>query len=163
MTYEVGLHPGTTWHKCDFQCHTPRDRDWAGSPDLPGGEEAAELARWQWAEDFIVAAENARLHAVAISDHHDICLSAYVLQAATRRGSSVRVFPAVEITCSDNAQCIVVFDPAATLDTQKLAIAAAGNILIAPPSEAKTCAILPSRETVAGFVQAVQGSSIYGT
>jgi chromosome segregation protein len=157
MTYEVGLHPGTTWHKCDFQCHTPRDRSWAGSPDLPGGDQAAELARQQWAETFIAAAEAAKLQAVAISDHHDICLSIYVLEAAKRLNSNVRVFPAVEITCSDNAQCIVVFDPTATVDTQKLAIAAAGNILVAPSSEAKTCTILPSRETVAAFVQAVQG------
>ena len=108
MTYEVGLHPGTTWHKCDFQCHTPRDRGWTGSPDLPGGDEAAELARHQWAESFIAAAEAARLKAVAISDHHDICLSADVIEAAARLNSKVRVFPAVEITCSDNAQCIVI-------------------------------------------------------
>ena len=63
MTYEMGLHPGTTWHKCDFQCHTPRDRDWTGSADLPGGNEAAELARRQWAGRFIAAAEAAKLQA----------------------------------------------------------------------------------------------------
>ncbi|MCP1835445.1 energy-coupling factor transporter ATP-binding protein EcfA2 [Bradyrhizobium sp. USDA 4532] len=157
MAHEVGLHPGTTWHKCDFQCHTPRDLNWVGSPGLPGGNEAGELARQQWADSFIDAAEAAKLQAIAVSDHHDICLSAYVLQAAERRGSTVRVFPAVEITCSDNAQCIVVFDPAMSVDTQKLALAAAGNILAAPAAQAKTCAIVPARETVAGFVQAVQG------
>lgn len=157
MTYEVGLHPGTTWHKCDFQCHTPRDRSWTGSPDLPGGDEAAELKRHQWAESFIAAAEAARLKAVAISDHHDICLSAYVIEAAARLNSNVRVFPAVEITCSDNAQCIVIFDPAANIDTQKLALGAAGNVLVAPASDAKTCNILPARETVTSFVEAVHG------
>jgi chromosome segregation protein len=157
MAYEIGLHPGTTWHKCDFQCHTPRDLNWSGSPGLPGGDETAELARRQWADSFIVAAEAAKLQAVAVSDHHDICLSAYVLEAAQRRGSNVRVFPAVEITCSDNAQCIVVFDPAMAVDTQKLAIAAAGNILAASSSDTKTCAIAPGRETVSKFVQAVQG------
>ncbi|MVT73802.1 AAA family ATPase [Bradyrhizobium cajani] len=156
MIYDVGLHLGTTWHKCDFQCHTPRDRAWSGSPDLPGGEDAAELARRAWAEEFIRAAEAARLQAVAISDHHDICLSAYALEAAARLQSSVLVFPAVEITCSDNAQCIVIFDPSATVDTQKLALGAAGNILMAPASDAKTCDILPARETVSGFVEAVQ-------
>jgi chromosome segregation protein len=157
MAYEVGLHPGTTWHKSDFQCHTPRDLGWTGSPGLPGGDEAAESARRQWADDFISAAEAARLQAVAISDHHDICLSSYVLEAAQRRGATVRVFPAVEITCSDNAQCIVVFDPAMGVDTQKMALVAAGNILAASPSEAKSCAIVPARETVANFVRAVQG------
>ncbi|MBT1512912.1 AAA family ATPase [Bradyrhizobium sp. SRL28] len=157
MTSEIGLHPGTTWHKCDFQCHTPRDLSWAGSPDLPGGDPAAELARQHWAEAFIAAATAANLQAVAISDHHDVCLSTYVLEAASRLNSKVRVFPAVEITCSDNAQCIVVFDPAATVEKQKLALAAAGNILIAPGADAKTCKIMPARETVADFVKAVQG------
>ncbi|OAF07582.1 TrlF family AAA-like ATPase [Bradyrhizobium neotropicale] len=157
MAFEAGLHPGTTWHKCDFQCHTPRDLHWAGSPGLPGGNEAAELARRQWADSFIAAAEAAKLKAIAVSDHHDICLSTYVLEAAQRRGSAVRVFPAVEITCSDNAQCIVIFDPAMDVETQKLVIGAAGNILAASSSEAKTCAIMPARKTVAEFVQAVQG------
>jgi hypothetical protein len=50
-----------------------------------------------------------------------------------------------------------VFDLTVNVETQKLAIAAAGNILVAPVTDAKTCAILPSRETVADFVQAVQG------
>ena len=98
---KANVHPGTTWHKCDFQCHTPRDLSWAGSPDLPGGDQAAELARQHWAEAFIAAATAANLQAVAISDHHDVCLSTYVLEAASRLNSKVRVFPAVEITCSD--------------------------------------------------------------
>ncbi|BBO04468.1 hypothetical protein SG09_38180 [Bradyrhizobium ottawaense] len=156
MTFEVGLHPGTTWHKCDFQCHTPRDLNWTGSPELPGGDDATELARQQWAESFVAAAEAAKLQAVAISDHHDICLSAYVLDAAKRLNSNVRVFPAVEITCSDNAQCLVIFDPNASADTQKLALSAAGDILVAAAADAKTCKILPARKTVADFVQAVQ-------
>jgi hypothetical protein len=117
----------------------------------------AEKARREWAESFVAAADAAKLSAVAISDHHDICLSSYVIDAATRLGSNVRVFPAVEITCSDNAQCIAIFDPSTTAETQKLALAAAGNILMATDSEAKTCVILPARETVANFVANVQG------
>jgi chromosome segregation protein len=156
MTFELGLHPGTTWHKCDFQCHTPRDRAWSGSPDLPGGTEEAERARNEWAERFVVAADTAKLGAISISDHHDICLSRYVMDAATRLGSSLQVFPAIEITCSDNAQCIAIFDPSASVETQKLALAAAGNILIAAEGEAKTCVIQPARETVANFVANVQ-------
>nr|WP_219678531.1 AAA family ATPase [Bradyrhizobium canariense] len=123
---------------------------------MPGGNEEAERARQQWAENFIAAAEAAKLQAVAISDHHDTCLSAYVLAAAERLNSSVRVFPAVEITCSDNAQCLVIFDPAANDDTQKLALSSAGDILAAAAADAKTCKILPARKTIAEFVQAVQ-------
>ena len=35
MAYPKGQHPGATWRKCDFQCHTPRDRHWVGV-SLPG-------------------------------------------------------------------------------------------------------------------------------
>ena len=156
MTFAVGSHPGTAWHKCDFQCHTPRDRSWSGSTDLPGGTEALEAARHAWAESFIAASDAAKLSAVAISDHHDICLSRYVVEAATRLGSNVKVFPAIEVTCADNAQCLVIFDPSANDETQKLALAAAGNILVSDETEPKTCNILPARETVAGFVDKVQ-------
>src|SRR5437016_3563785 len=155
MIFELGRHPGTVWHKCDFQCHTPRDRGWTGSPDLPGGNAAAETARADWARGFLRAAEDARLLAVAISDHHDICLSKYVIAAAAELGSPVLVYPAVEVTCSDNAQCLAIFDPTLETDNQKLALAAAGNVLMAAETDAKTCAIVPARETVMGFVRNV--------
>jgi hypothetical protein len=56
MTYEMGLHPSATGHKCDFQCYTPRHCSWKRSPDLSGGDSTSELARQQWAESFIAAA-----------------------------------------------------------------------------------------------------------
>jgi chromosome segregation protein len=155
MTFELGLHPGTVWHKCDFQCHTPRDWTWTGSPDLPGGDAAAESARRDWAREFVKAAETAKLLAIAISDHHDICFSKYVIAAALEMASPVRVFPAVEVSCSDNAQCLAIFDPTLEPDTQKLVLAAAGNIRAAPDADAKTCVISPARETVARFVENV--------
>jgi AAA domain, putative AbiEii toxin, Type IV TA system len=156
MAFELGLHPGTVWHKCDFQCHSPRDHAWSGSPDLPGGDPLAEKARQDWAESFVRAAEAAKLQAVAVSDHHDVCLSKYVIEAAQRLSSSLRVFPAVEVTCADNAQCLAIFDPSLETDRQKLILAAAGNILMAPESDAKTCTIAPARETVIGFVDNVR-------
>jgi chromosome segregation protein len=155
MTFELGLHPGTVWHKCDFQCHTPRDHSWSGSPDLPGGNPSAEKAREDWAESFVRAAEAEKLQAVAVSDHHDVCLSKYVIDAALRLESLLRVFPAVEVTCSDNAQCIAIFDPSLTTERQKLILAAAGNIAMAPEADAKTCTISPARETVVRFVENV--------
>ncbi|GEC59299.1 chromosome segregation protein [Bradyrhizobium japonicum] len=156
VTFSIGMHPGTTWHKCDFQCHTPRDLAWSGSPELPGGDAAAENARNAWAESFIAAAEAAKLTAVAISDHHDVCMSAYVSEAAKRLGSTVRIFPAVEITCSDNAQCIAIFDPSTGIETQKLALSAAGNVLMSSEAAPKTCTIQPTKATVAEFVAAIQ-------
>lgn len=154
--YAPGLHPGTVWHKCDLQCHTPRDHGWTGSPHLAGGSDAEELERHAWAESLIAAAEAAKLGAIAVTDHHDICMSAHVLEAAARLGSDVLVFPGVEVTCSDNSQCLALFDPATPPETQRLVLAAAGNILVAPDKEATTCKIAPSRETIALLVDKVQ-------
>jgi predicted metal-dependent phosphoesterase TrpH len=80
----------------------------------------AEKARQDWAESFVRAAEAAKLQAVAVSDHHDVCLSKYVIEATQRLSSSLRVFPAVEVTCADNAQCLAIFDPSLETDRQKL-------------------------------------------
>ena len=159
MAYELGKHPGTLWHKCDFQCHTPRDRSWSGSPDLPGGTEASEQARHDWATDFVGAAVAGKLSAVAISDHHDVCMSRYVIEAVKRLDSNLLVYPAIEVTCSDNAQCLVIIDPSANVDTQKMVLAKAGNILIAADAAAKTCEILPAHQTVSDFVAAIQSEA----
>jgi len=155
MSGAEGLHPGAVWHKCDFQCHTPRDRGWEGSPHLPGGSAEAEAARQAWAEEFIKAAEQAGLTAVAVTDHHDICLSEYVKATATRLDSRVKVYPGIEITCSDDSQCLVIFDPAASLEQQKLALAAAGDIMMASSDDEIGVEVKPARNTIADFFSAV--------
>lgn len=155
MSSVVGLHPGAVWQKCDLQCHTPRDRTWTGSPHLPGGSEEAETARRQWAEDFVNAALTAKLQAVAITDHHDICFSQYVLDAARRLGGQLKVFPGIEVTCSDNAQCLAIFDPLCGIELQKLVIAAAGDIVLAPVEDATTATTSPARETITSLFNAV--------
>ena len=155
MSSVVGLHLGAVWHKCDFQCHTPRDRGWQGSPDLPGGVPDAEAARREWAEQFVNAAINANLTAIAVTDHHDICLSDYVIAAAARLGSDLKVYPGIEITCSDASQCLAIFDPSADAEKQKLVLAAAGDIMMAPVEDPKGVEVRPARNTVADFFTGV--------
>ncbi len=155
MAYEKGKHPGTTWHKCDFQCHSPRDRAWDGPTKLPGGEEKLENARHSWALAFLEACNTAKLSAVAITDHHDICLAAYVEEIAGTLGYDVKVFSGVEITCADNVQCLAIFDPSLERDTQKSIFALAGNVYPAHVNDQHTCAIQPANKPILQLFDAV--------
>lgn len=109
MSHEKGHHPGATWRKCDFQCHTPRDRNWIGSQNLGGGTPELENGRQAWADAFVQAANSKDIGVFAITDHHDMCFISYVRKAADAAG--LAFFPGMEVTCSDNAQCLVIFDP----------------------------------------------------
>lgn len=113
MPAPIGYHPGAVWVKLDFQCHTPRDRGWIGSPGLAGGTPELEAERHAWADTFVSEAVRRGLGAVAVTDHHDIAFLPYVIAAAGRLGPAAKltVFPGIEITCSDNVQCLAIFEP----------------------------------------------------
>lgn len=113
MNAIVGHHPGAVWIKLDFQCHTPRDRGWMGSDHLPGGTAARKTERVAWAERFLTEAAGRGLGALAVTDHHDIAFLPYVIDAFARGGIDAApvVFPGVEITCSDDVQCLAIFEP----------------------------------------------------
>lgn len=108
MTFKKGLHPGATWKRCDFQVHTPRDDGWEGEPSLPGGSVTAEEARRAWAKALIKVCVDKKIHAIAITDHHDFALFPYVREAA--EGTGIWAFPGCEISCTDGVQCIIIFD-----------------------------------------------------
>lgn len=112
-THDIGMHPGATWRKSDFQIHSPRDPGWSGSPHLPGDDEAGEQARDAWAYAFVNHCFREQLHLIAITDHHDFCMIPYVRRAIERHPnarSTVWLFPGVEVTCQDAVQCLVLFD-----------------------------------------------------
>ena len=67
---------GNHYYKCDLQLHTPRDRNWDGSPAVSEEERSA------YAATFIKQCRDAGLDAIAITDHHDLCLFPYVRDAA---------------------------------------------------------------------------------
>lgn len=113
MAFEKGMHPGATWRKSDFEIHSPRDRGWIGEPYLPGGDLQAEDARAQWADQFVSACVEKGLLAIAITDHHDYTFVEYVQDAINRLDDEkIRpwLFPAIEVTCDDSSQCLVIFD-----------------------------------------------------
>lgn len=112
MQYKLGMHPGALWKKCDFQIHTPRDPQWKGGPDLPGGSAEAEAAREAWADLFVQECRSRHLTAIGVTDHHDFCLIPYIQAAIARAGckDELWLFPGTEVTCSDAVQCLVLFD-----------------------------------------------------
>lgn len=113
MTFAKGLHPGATWRRADFQIHTPRDPQWQGSAHLAGGTPEGESARDAWADSLIAKCIDLGLGAIAITDHHDMCLVEYVRRAIDRLPEGIArpwLFPGMEVTCRDAVQCIVLFD-----------------------------------------------------
>lgn len=113
MTFPIGLHPGAVWRRADFQIHTPRDPQWGGSPHLPGGTSDCEAAREAWADSFVQKCLEIGLEAIAITDHHDLCMIEYVRGAIARLPDGVSkpwLFPGMEVTCRDAVQCLVLFD-----------------------------------------------------
>ncbi|WP_455271685.1 TrlF family AAA-like ATPase [Rhizobium herbae] len=154
MTYANGMHPGTTWRKADLQCHTPRDRNWTGEHSLPGGTEQFEAARQAWAAEYIAAAKAKGLSMVAVTDHHDICLADYIRVAAAEELDFL-FFPGVEITCSDNSQCLLILDPASGSDLHSKVLGLLTNVLPAARNDAKTCVTVPIKETMADFYEKV--------
>ena len=157
MAYPKGQHPGATWKKCDFQCHTPRDLAWRGGPDLPGGTEELEAKRSAWAEEFLSACHQRGLAIVAVTDHHDAGMIPYLKNAQKGRPSPVSVFPGVEITCKDNAQCIAVFDPGCSLETVQKLLHMLSGVMPAPENTAKTADVPYVNMTVEELFSAVDG------
>lgn len=136
MAFPKGQHPGTLWIKTDFQCHSPRDQSWTEAPQLPGGTADLEAARDAWALSFVAQCKAAKLGAVAVTDHHDATFVPYIQKAAA--GSSVTIFPGIEVSCNDNTQCLAIFDPSTTPDIWRHFLGKLRDISVAPPEAPKT-------------------------
>ena len=106
---------GASFHKCDFQVHSPRDLNWEGPFD-------PATQRVEFAVALVADCRRKGLNAVAITDHHDLCLWSYVRDAAraeTKQDGSpyesteqLLVFPGIELTLSaPPCQAILLFDP----------------------------------------------------
>jgi chromosome segregation protein len=159
VAHAKGMHPGTVWRKTDLQCHSPRDRDWRGTTVLPGGDQVDERARYVWAAAYIDACKARGLSMAAITDHHDSCLAEYVRQVAAGDDGFL-FFPGIEITCSDNAQCLLILDPACGPELQAKALGTLTNVLAATAEETKTCVTTPIRETMAAFYEKILNDDV---
>lgn len=156
MPHELGKHPGAVWLKSDLQCHSPRDRSWTDPPSLPGGDPAGEAAREAWAAEFIAECQRRRLMLVAVTDHHDVTFASYVIKAAAADGLTL-VLPGVEVTCSDNAQCLVLFDPGTDEQAWSHLLGKLSGVTQAPRTEPKTTATVNAQITISDLFAAITG------
>jgi hypothetical protein len=102
---------GAHLYCCDFQVHTPRDRQWTGTTCVTPDERAA------YAATLVDACRVKGLNAIAITDHHDM---AFVRNAARDETDTLGqtfpveqrlvVFPGIELTLGVPCQAIMILD-----------------------------------------------------
>lgn len=109
------MDKGAHFYRCDFQVHTPRDRQWNGNRAVADGERKA------YAEELVLACRNKGLSGIAITDHHDFTFFKYVKEAADSEVDPnnnpipdeyhLIVFPGMELTLSSPpCQAILILD-----------------------------------------------------
>lgn len=134
------MDKGAHFHCCDFQVHTPRDRNWIGENTVSNDE------RKEYAKRFIKACRKKGLDAVAITDHHDLAFVDHIREAAANerdeRGNPIPeekqiiVFPGMELTLAVPCQALIIFDAKLPKDLFPLILNGLA-ITQAAPEEAK--------------------------
>ena len=117
-----------SWRKCDFQVHTPRDRNWEGRRPVglnettnAAGRAATATAhnvdteRERWAEKFVDQCSAKGLRAVALTDHHEMIMVPYAQKVIEARREidpefDLWLFPGMELTARGGKQCLIIFD-----------------------------------------------------
>lgn len=125
------MDKGAHFYRCDFQVHSPRDRNWTGQKFGVNQEELDNLTpeqkqqiiddRIQFSKEYLEKIRNAGLNAVAITDHHDVITVKLIRKVAEEENQAfiaasqyekvVKIFPGIELSLSNPAsQCIIIFD-----------------------------------------------------
>ena len=125
------MDKGAHFYRCDFQVHSPRDRNWTGQKFGVNQEELDNLTpeqkqqiiddRIQFSKEYLAKIRNAGLNAVAITDHHDVISVKLIRKVAEEENQEfiaasqfekvVKIFPGIELSLSNPAsQCIIIFD-----------------------------------------------------
>ena len=108
------MDTGAHFHACDFQVHTPRDRQWVGAGAVTPTE------REEFASELVGACRARGLNGIAITDHHEMVMVPYIRAAAAAEvdttGSPLSpqdklvVFPGMELTLGVPCQALLLFD-----------------------------------------------------
>jgi len=108
------MDQGAHFHNCDFQVHTPRDLQWKGKRPVTDEDRDA------FSDAFVRACRLKGLHAVAVTDHHDMLFVRYIRRAAAReldgsgrshdKAHQLTVFPGMELTLGVPCQALLLFD-----------------------------------------------------
>ena len=143
---------GARFRKCDFQVHTLRDAAWSGPfADLINDRAA-------FAEALVADCRRKDVQAIAITDHHDLCLWKTVsdaAQAEKRQDDSsyppcerLVVFPGVELTlATPSCQALLIFDPGLS-EAILSHIWGALGVIPTPATSAKTTQTQPLNTTL---------------
>jgi AAA domain-containing protein len=136
---------GAHFYRCDLQVHTPRDINWSGS------ECVADEARRAYAAQLVKACRERGLHAIAVTDHHDMAFVPYVRHAAEDetdgqgkplpKEQQLVVYPGMELTLGVPCQALLIFDAEFPDDLFLLAMTAL-TITPNPAADPKTAATL---------------------
>ncbi|WP_349518973.1 TrlF family AAA-like ATPase [Bradyrhizobium canariense] len=132
---------GAHYHCCDFQVHSPRDRQWMGADCVTDDERMAYAVR------LVEACRQKGLNAIAITDHHDMTFIPFVKRAALAETDEdgaplppeqqLTVFPGIELTLAVPCQAILILD--ADFEENRFgAVLTALAINPAPNDDAKT-------------------------
>lgn len=110
----TSLDKGAHFFRCDFQVHSPRDRQWTGT------ERITDEERNEYAARLIAACREKGLDAIAITDHHDMAFVRYVRDSAAQETDAagnllpererIVVFPGIELTLAVPCQAIMILD-----------------------------------------------------
>jgi RecF/RecN/SMC family protein len=130
-----------------------------GMSSLPGGTPENEQRRKDWAASFVAACVAKGVSVVGITDHHDTALVPYIQEAAEWSETPVIVYPGIEVTCSDDAQSIIIVDPGQADLLKKLLLKLPG-VLPADDDDETTCEIQPTTWTVAELHAAISDDSV---
>jgi chromosome segregation protein len=160
MTFPKGLHPGTIWRRSDLQCHSPRDVAWNGPPNLPGGTPEAEQGRKDWATSFIEECRTRAIEVISITDHHDVTFVPYLIEANQAAHDFAIVFPGIEVTCNDNAQCLVLFEPSSTPDLWGHFLGKLPGVAQADRDLPKTSPTINAQISISGLLDAMESDSL---
>jgi len=110
------MDKGAHFYRCDFQVHSPRDQNWFGKRAI------TEEERAEYASRFVKTCREKNLHAVAITDHHDVAFYKYIKEAAENEVDEngeifpvedrLIVFPGMELSIGKpSCQILIIFDP----------------------------------------------------
>jgi len=108
------MDKGAHFFCCDFQVHTPRDQNWNGCDCVTGDE------RFAYAQKLIASCRDKNIHAIAITDHHDMAFIHHVKRACIEEtdqqgfpleeAERIVVYPGIELTLGVPCQALLILD-----------------------------------------------------
>ena len=98
---ETWESPGSRWWKVDLHAHSPASYDFKGQR----GDTADAMRQW------IEAARDSGLEAIAVTDHNTAEAIAPIQAAASKVDGAPVVFPGVELRANDGCHLLLLMDP----------------------------------------------------